>query len=238
MFRRSSLALLLILCALPAAADEFTTQHITVYGTATLEVAPDQMTWLLTVRTTDPQSERAALAHGSDVAAVLSFLRARGIAETAIQTSRMQLGENWTHGQGPSVRDGFFASTDVSFTLAALDAYPAVWTGLSGLAGVTVHGVDLGVADRTVHQSDARLAAVKAARAKAQAIADALGARLGEPLFVEEELLENSGMPIQAQFSNLAMSAGGAGDAGESVAPGTIPIKARVRASFRLLAGS
>ncbi len=238
MFRRASLVLPLILCALPVAADEFAAQHITVYGTATLEVAPDQMTWLITVRTTDPRSERAALAHGGEVAAVLSLLRSRGIAETDIQTSRMQLGENWTHGPGPSVRDGFFASTEVSFTLADLDAYPAVWTGLSGLAGVTVHGVELDVADRTGHRNDARLAAVKAARDKAQAIADALGARLGEPLFVEEELLENLGRPIQAQFSNVAMSAGGAGDAGEFVAPGTIPIKARVRAAFRLLSGS
>lgn len=236
MSRRASLALLLILCALPAAADEFSAQHITVYGTATLEVVPDQMQWLVNVRTTDPQSERAALTHGDEIAAVLSLLRARGIAETTIQTSRMQLGENWTQSQGPRVRDGFYASTDVSFTLANLDDYAAVWTGLSALQGVSVRQVELGLADRIGPQNDARLAAVKAARDKAQAIADALGARLGEPLFVEEELMDG-GMPAMPAFSNVAMSAGGASDGGEFVAPGTIPVQARVRAAFRLLIG-
>jgi hypothetical protein len=236
MFRLSSLALILILCTLPAAADEFSAQHITVFGTATIEVAPDQMQWLLTVRTTDPQSERAALAHGGEIAAVLSFLRSRGIAETTIQTSRMQLGENWTQSQGPRVRDGFFASTDVSFTLANLDDYAAVWTGLAALPGVSVHHAELGLADRIGRQNEARIAAVKAARDKAQAIADALGARLGEPLFVEEELMDGGHPPLPA-FSNVAMSAGGAGDGGEFIAPGTIPVQARVRAAFRLLTG-
>jgi uncharacterized protein YggE len=236
MSRRASLILLLILYALPAAADEFAAQHITVYGTATLEVAPDQLQWLVNVRTTDPQSERAALAHGGEIAAVLSLLRARGIDETTIQTSRMQLGENWTQSQGPRVRDGYFASTDVSFTLTSLDDYAAVWTGLAALPGVTVHHVELGLADRIPHQNAARLAAVKAARDKAQAIADALGARLGEPLFVEEELLDGGRQPRLA-FSNVAMSAGGPGDGGEFVAPGTISVQVRVRAAFRLLTG-
>ncbi|MBM4129638.1 DUF541 domain-containing protein [bacterium] len=237
MIRRSSLALLLLFGALPAAADEFAAQHITVYGTATREVAPDQMSWVVNVRTTASQGGAAAKAHGGQVASVLSLLKFSGVADSTIQTSRMQLGENWTESQGRRVRDGAFASTDVSFTLADLNEYANVWIGLSGLPGVTVRSVDLGVADRIRHQNEARIAAVTAARNKAQAIADALGVRLGEPLFVEEEQLDG-GMPYRPTFSNVAMSAGGPAEAGEFIAPGTIPIKARVRAAFRMLSGS
>jgi uncharacterized protein YggE len=237
MVRRGIMALALLLSVSVAGADEFTTEHVTVYGTATLQVAPNQMKWRLNVRNTDPASAAAAEAHGARVAAVIAFLKQNQIAEETIQTSHMELGEVWTFVAGSRRPDGYFASTDVSFTLADLSRYVAIWIGLSGLPSVTVQQVDLDHADRIRFQNEARVKAVLAAREKAQGIAEALGVGLGEPLLVDEDLSvnEHAWWARNATMTNAETSAGEPAAAEEYLAPGSIPIRARVKAVFRLL---
>jgi uncharacterized protein len=233
---RIAVALALALIASAASADEFATRHVTVYGTASLEVAPDQMKWRLNVRNTDPTSTGAVEEHAGVVASVLAFLERSRIATATIQTSRMQLGENWTRGGGSPVRAGYFASTDVDFVLADFGMYSPTWIGLSALPGVTVRGVDMDHTDRIRFQNEARVKAVLAARDKAQAMAEALGARLGDPLIVDEDLSVSEGWRAEmGTTTNFSSPVGESAGVEESLAPGAIPIKARVRAVFELM---
>ena len=90
----------LALLAVPETiAEEFDVPHVVAYGTATVEVSPNQMRWRLNVRNMDPTSMGAAKSHETTVAAVLDFLKQSKIAEGTIQTSRMQLGENWDYSR-------------------------------------------------------------------------------------------------------------------------------------------
>ncbi len=163
MMRSCILALALLLVVSGARADESGTNHITVYGTATLQVVPNQMKWRLNVRNTNPKSTSAAEEHGVMVASVMEFLKQSQIPEETIQTSGMRLGVNWRVVGGSSTRDGYFASTDVSFTLADFAKYPSVWIGLSALPGLTVWGVEMDHTDRIRFQNEARVQAVQAA---------------------------------------------------------------------------
>ena len=138
------------------------------------------MRWHLNVRNINPKSSGAAEDHGAMVAAVMAFLTQSQIAEETIQTSGMQLGENWTLAPGSRERDGYFASTDVSFTLADFTKYSSVWIGLSGLPAVTVRGVDVDHTDRIRFQNDARVKAVLAARDKAQGCVEVADAAVAE----------------------------------------------------------
>jgi uncharacterized protein YggE len=236
MARRSMLALALLLSVWVARADELTVEHVTVYGTATLQVSPNQMRWRLNVRNINPTSAAAAEEHGTLVASVMAFLKQSRIAEETIQASGVQLGENWVLARGSRARDGYFASTDVSFTLVDFSKYASIWTGLSSLPGVTVTGVDLDHTDRIRFQNEARVKAVLAARDKAQGIAEALGLGLGGPLSVDEDLSVSEG--VRARFpvaSNAAIAEGEPVGIDEYLAPGSLPILARVRAVFRLL---
>jgi uncharacterized protein len=232
----SNLVFALLLIVPAAKSVESEVPHIVVYGTATIQVTPNQMVWNLSVRNFNPTSTGAARAHETTIAALLAFLKQSKIEEKTIQTSRMQLGENWKYKDGERFLDGYYASTDVQFELVDFSKYSSLWIGLSGIQGVQISNVSLGHSDRIQFQNEARTRAVLAAREKARAIAETLGARIGEPLMVEEDLSIADGyrsqLPVSTN-SNILVEAPGGTD--QSVAPGTIPVRARVKASFHLL---
>lgn len=232
----SILAIALLLAVPEAKSDEPNVPHIYVYGTATLQVTPNQMIWLLNIRNIDPTSPGAAKIHETTVTAVMAFLKQSQIAEKTIQKSRMQLGENWRYSSGGTTQDGYFASTDIQFTLVDLAKYSSVWIGLSGIQGVRVNDVSLGHSDRIQFQNEARTKAVLAAKDKARALAETLGARIGEPLIVEEDISVAEGyrsqIPTTSNINIPVATPGGIDQPGE---PGSIPIRARVKVSFRLV---
>jgi uncharacterized protein len=230
----------LFLTVSAALAAELDMPHITVNGTATIQVTPNQMIWMLTVRNTDLKSMGAAKANETSVAAVLAFLKQNQIADSKTQTSRMQLGENWKYMRGENIQDGYFSSTGIQFTLDDLTRYAPIWTGLSGIAGVQVNNVSLDHSDRIKFQNEARTRAVLAARDKAKVIAETLGLQLGQPMVVEEDIAAVEGyhaqMPSSASiFSNEVRTVSAPIDAGDSVAPGSIAIRSRIKAVFQMV---
>ncbi|MFO7608669.1 MAG: SIMPL domain-containing protein [Candidatus Krumholzibacteriia bacterium] len=235
--RLGILALALLLPISAAAADESEPGRILVYGTAVRMVAPNQMKWHVVVRNVDPETARgAAKDHGTVVGSVLDFLKDGKIAAQDIQTSGMQLGENWQHNRGERVREGYYASTDVTFMLKDISQYEQVWTGLADLASVSIQSVELDHSDRITLQNEARVDAVLAAREKAQGIAVALGAKLGAPLAVDEDPLINEGLRGRLpNASNVMTTSGQSAGADDLFAPGSIPIRSRVKVEFALI---
>jgi hypothetical protein len=167
----------------------------------------------------------------------MAFLKQSRIAEDSIQRSRMQLGENWRYSGMGSTQEGYFASTDIQFTLTDLAKYSSVWIGLAEIQGVRISDVSLGHSDRIQFQNEARAKAVLAARDKAKAIAETLGARVGEALIIEEDISIAEGYRPQLPVTTNAISAVPAPVGTDQLepVPGSIPVRARVKASFRLL---
>ena len=115
--------------------------HITVSGTATTKVTPDVMNWNLQVKNEEQNLEKAAETHAAAVSTVLDFLSVQNLPQNSIQTSGMQFGQNWTYKGREQVKDGFFASTDISFKVKDLAKYTKLWIGLSRLPHVALKGV-------------------------------------------------------------------------------------------------
>jgi uncharacterized protein YggE len=239
MVHRRILVLALLVAVAEARAEVgLETPHITVNGTATVQVVPNEMLWQLNVRNVAPASEAAAEIHGTIVGKLMAFLKQSQIPAETIQTSRMQLGENWTFKMGDRVQDGYAASTDVQFKLTDFTKYVPLWMGLSAIQGVQIRDVLLDRSDRVKYQNEARTKAVLAARDKARALAETIGSRLGEPLAVEEDLSAADGyrVPSAMTNANVVVPQASPDSMDESpLAPGTIPVRARVKASFRLL---
>lgn len=215
-------------------AEETLPPHVTVYGTATTEVVPDQMVWSLKIENRGQKLDAVAGEHPKIVQAVLTLLKDSKVDEKTIQTSRMEFGEHWEYKFQERVHNGYFAMTSVSFKITDFELYKKLWLGLAELPSVTVEPVTFDHTKRIAYQNETRQHAIQAAKEKAAALARAIGSEIGEPLFIEEETVESFwGGNLAA--NNLRTVNSEDQESGNGLARGTIPIKTRVRASFRLI---
>lgn len=219
------LALSAMLC--PAVAADNDLPHVTVFGTATTQVQPDLLRWRLSV-------ERV----GAEVAEVLEFLKQQKIPAKEIQTAHVELSENWVYRNDSRIKEGYEASTVVSFTSKDLGQYRTLWLGLSRLKGVSVKAAAWDSSRRIPVQNETREEALKAAKEKATNMAAALGMKLAEPLAIEEIAVENDAFSVSSMASNRinVSSRDGSGDSDSMAAPGSIEVRVRVQVTFRIVA--
>ena len=159
--------MLVLLISVPASATDIELPHIAVYGTAVLEITPDEMLWDLNITNKASSIEAAAAQHSEIVQSVIVFLGKANIANDDIQTSRMRFGENWEYKNNSRVREGYFASTLISFTLTAFEKYQNLWSGLANIKNVSIQNVNYDHSKRIEFQNKTRLKALLAAKEKA-----------------------------------------------------------------------
>lgn len=227
----------LLLCSIPVRAGELDVPHVAVFGTAVIEVVPDEMHWTLIVKTQGPEIATVAETHDRKVAGVIAFLKDRSIDEKTIQTSRITLSENWVYKDRDRVLEGYIASTTVVFESNKLDQYRDLWIGVAKLTDVSVNSVAFDTSERIKHQNNSRLQAVHAAKEKAVALAGALDSKVGHPLVIDEVMAPTADYSGQAGMPKnrmaFAESAIAAPDA-SSISPGTISVRTRVNVKFQI----
>ena len=238
MLRQAITALLgslALAAALPAGENQL--PHVTVFGTATTEVTPDQTVWRLTVQNKGAKLAAVAEEHTKITQQVLGLLKQSGIKEADVQTSRMEFGENWEYRNQSRIKEGYFAATHVCFRTSNLAAYKPIWLGLAEISGVTVDGVYYDHSKRIAYQNDTRRKALNLAKEKAAELAKTLGSEIGEPLAIEEDLSVSEGWQQLSTSNAVNRSYQDRSDApdGAGLAPGTIPIRMRVKVTFRLI---
>lgn len=210
---------------------ETATPHVTAYGTATIEVVPDEMHWSIRIDNHGPEIKDLSNSQVETVAAVLSYLKGEKILEKDIQTTRIQLKELWSHKKGGRVKDGYEATTAISFKLTDFDKYQRIWEGLTTFRGLNVNNVAYDSSARIYVQDEARVMAILTAQKKAMVMAQTLKCNIGHPLVIEDL---SHGPDI---ISNVEM-AGGARMMSKTAAPsyslGQIKIERSVRTEFSL----
>ncbi len=224
--------ILVVFLNLPAWAVEV--PHVTVLGTASEEVVPDEMFWSLKVTNRGPGIEELAEQHGKILVAVLSFLGETGIAKDDTQTSMMQFGENWEYENGTRMQKGYFASSQVTFKLIEFDKYQYLWTGLSKVQDMSIQNIGYSTSKYMEAQNRARIDALLAAREKARIMAKTLGVVLGDPMAIEEEQSFPEPRRATLMMAGEAGFKSGSPDTG-GFALGKIQIKANVRVVYRLM---
>ncbi len=218
--------------SLPAWADEIQ-PHVTAYGTAIVEVTPDEMLWSLRVSNKGPGIEELAEQHSDIVLSVLSFIGKNGVAKDATQTSMMQFGENWEHENGRRVQKGYFASSQITFTLTDFSKYQRLWMGLAKIKDTSIQNIGYDYSKRIEAQDKARTDALLVAKEKAVTMAKTLKVNLGDPLVIEdnqsfaEPRRSNMLMASEAGFRSGSKDSGG-------YALGKIEVMSRVKVVYQL----
>lgn len=191
-----------MLLAAPALADDVPLAAISVTGEATLAVAPDQAQIEAGVTSEAKTAREASEANNAAMGKALLALKAAGIDQKDIQTSRLSLQPESAPNRppGPNSIVGYRASNHVTVRLHDVTKIAATIDMLVGAGATDIGGINFSVSNASKLLDDARAQAVADARRKAEIYAKAAGVTLGAPLSISEE-----GAPGPVTFRKMAV---------------------------------
>lgn len=220
----------------PASASDLSDlPQVRVQGKATKKVIPDEMRWRLQVQNKGMELSKVAEQHTQKVAELLAFLKKQKVETEKTKTSQMEFGENWNYRERQRVKEGYFARTSVTFSTSDFDSYKSTWLGLSKLGSVSVQGVNFHLADQEAEEQKLKTAAVLDAKKRAEELAAPLGAKIAEPLLIEDSS-RGGYHPKALSYAEASFSSAPAQE--PSTAAGQIKIESQVNVVFRLVSPS
>ena len=227
--------LLLASSSVVAEENRFSPRHVSVTGTSLVRVQPDIVVWQITVRRTNRDLATAQIACDETVKKVLGLRTELKLKSEDAQTGYLSIQKVFDrdqHGNVASFRH-FEVVRSVTLRQADTTRFDEVLAKLVEAADIEV-SYQLESSEYHKMRAQTRLEAVKAARGKAAAMTELLGAKLGRVLRIAEPQ-ESWGSPAIA--NNFAYSAPRQAEPDEApgtFAPGAIEIKVSVEVDFEI----
>jgi uncharacterized protein YggE len=205
-----------------------TTQRtVTVSGNATIKSAPDEAVVSLGVQT-QASTAQAALAQNADkMNAVIAAIVGQGITKADLATEGVSLYP--TYGQNGQNVTGYQASNIVDVTVRDMNKVGVIIDTAVGAGANLANGITFKLSDQNQGVNTALAAAVADAQSKAEALASAGNAQLGQVVSIDETTA-SAPPPI---FYGRAMSAG-ASPAPTPVQPPTLETQVSVTVVWAL----
>ena len=221
----SRVLLILVGAALALASAQAAERTVTVTGEATVGVAPDTAVIRIGVSSQDKTAREAGEANARQMTSVLATIKASGIAERDIQTSRLSLQPQYDPNKGGTARlTGFQATNQVTVRIRDIDSLPTVLDRAIGAGANEMSGIEFVVSEQSKLLDQARDDAIADARRKAELYARAAGAKVGQVVSISEE------GPAPPQPRPMQAVRAGA----VPVAPGEQTLRAIVSVSYQL----
>jgi uncharacterized protein YggE len=212
----------------PGAATDGTAEHtISVAGSGKVTVIPDMGTIRLGVVVERKTAKEAREAAAAAMTTVVDAVRKLGIAEKDIATANVSLNPvyDYPNNATPKIR-GYQLNNTITITVRDLTRISDVLDDGVAAGANSVDGISFDVADRAAAEAQAREAAVKDAKAKADTLANGLGVRITGVASVSESV----STPIWYEPSFGAVAADKAAET--PVLPGSTDVVISVQVSF------
>jgi uncharacterized protein YggE len=181
-------------------------RQITVVGTGEVKVTPDTASVQIGVETTAPTTQEALAQNTTQANAIIEKIKQLGVAEKDIQTSGFNISPTYS-SDGREVT-GYTVSNQVSVTIRNLAQAGTLLDQVVQAGANRIYGVNFTVADPAAALAQARDKAVADAKARADQLAKATGASVGQVLVINENI--GSGPVVPMPMMDRAPSAAGA----------------------------
>jgi uncharacterized protein len=212
--------------ALDRSTDISNNRWVEVTGEGSVNAAPDFARVTLGVTITGKTAGEAMSANAKTANALVSVIKAEGVAPADIQTSEVSIspifGQSSPGQTTTPTFAGYSVSNSVSVTVRDLSHLGLLLDKAVGLGANTIYGISFGHNDMSALLDKARPLAVADARRKAGIYSNAGGAKLGRLMILTEEA---SRQPPVVFSRALAAATPTPIEAGEDTL--TVTIKAR-----------
>ena len=162
-----------------AGAAIFHATTLNLSATGEVKAAPDQATITLGVKTLGKTAAQAMAANRDRMSATIAALTAEGIQKKDIQTSNLNLAAQYAYDPNQSPRlTGYEADNEVSVVVHDVTRVGSAVDAVTQGGANQVSGVAFGLTDPQPVMDEARRAAVRTLRARAELYAQAAGLRV------------------------------------------------------------
>jgi uncharacterized protein YggE len=220
-------ALLVVLAAAPALAQPQEQNVIIATGTAELRLSPDRAVIVLGVEVQKSGAAEAMASAAHTAGLVLNALRKVGIPKEALQTSGISLAPVYAKVGGVETIVGYRAAYTITAVIDDLDLVGKALDGAVAAGANRVHGVSFTLRNPAEARRKALAEAAQEARAKATAIAEALGLRVKRVVRIIEQSAEV--LPSRPAFPGVMQATPAVQT---PIEPGQVTVTARVTAVF------
>lgn len=233
----------IILCSLalslsPAATaqDQAPVRSISVTGTMLTKTAPDQILWSIQLTDRDPEMQKAKAANDQRVEAVLALRDKLGVAPGDLETGTVNIRREYHEDNRGRRGDfkNFLVSRSVTIRQRDLKRFDEF---LDNLVASTEMEVSFSFDSSTIHEvrAETRLKALKIAKDKASAMAETVGAKLGQVLTISEHAPGSSGRGGHMAQNYVSYTPSpGVDISSDRFVPGAISVQVTVYATFEL----
>ena len=217
-------------CGAQAAGTAEAAHTITVSSSASVQAVPDVARITVVIETTGATASAAQKANGKPTKAVLACLEDAGVPKEHVQTSYTDLSPTWNDEDG--MEDGYEMRTVLDVSELPIEGLNTLMEAIVDAGATEVNGPDYYVSSYDELYEQALSDAVAAAKPKAESIASASGAALGNIVSVTEGYQDTSlrlkGMGVASEEAN-AMDGGLA-----PIEPGEVSVSAEITVTFAL----
>jgi uncharacterized protein len=218
-------------------ADDKAVRSVAVSGTVETKVAPDQIVWQISLTATDTNLTKAKTRSDEQAKAVVALQEKLGIEQGDLQTGLISVSREYEHdqrGQRGNFKC-FVVSRSVTIRERDLKRFDEFLDTLLASTDMEVY-MSYESSRMQEVRTDTRLKALRVAKEKAAAMADALGAKLVRVLTINEH---SSAEPWRSPLSNanFVQSTPNADLATQTFVPGSISVPVTVYVTFELEEG-
>lgn len=207
---------------------------ISVMGEGKVTATPDVASIDLGVTAQKPSETEAVTEVTNKMNALLAKLREMGIADADLQAQQYSVYPRYDYPDGRQVATGYEATQQVEVTLRDLKQLPKVIQSGTELGANQIGDLRHEIDDPEPYREQARMRAAVNARQKAEAMAKAVGVRLGGIVsFDESSSVGTPPYPIYAKEA-YGLGAGGGGIPAPDVPAGSQDIVSYVTLTFQL----
>lgn len=237
--------LMLMLFATGALAQMYDDRpRITVGGEAIVKVKPDRILITFGIESWDNDIAASKEKNNEILKRTIEALKESGIGENEMQTDQLSIEPRWQHQYQKEDFLGYFVRNTFVVTVSDAEKVEDVVTRALESGVNYIHGVDFQTTELKKHREQARELALKAAKEKAEKMAAVLDQQVGPPILINEghspwwyhSSWTRWGGGRSGGMSQVMVQAdrGESGDITDSIALGSLNIRANVTVTFEL----
>jgi hypothetical protein len=210
-------------------------RSISVTGTAEIKTAPDEFVISVGVDSFAADPVAAKEANDHIMSALLSVTRGAAVDAKDVRTESFSLGPRFEGPYDSRRLTGYDAKKTLVVTMHDAEKVETVLAALFKSGANRLDGITYGSSKIIERRKEARNTAMAAAREKAEAMAAAVGQKVGRPLKIDEDHDAGGGWGRASLLNNFSNDNKSQAVVAETMATGKIRVQASVAVTFELM---